>query len=360
MIIVAGTHRVQTGHNAESIYRDLQIYDDNNFVGCACSPIFCPDGSVYIAKKIKKSKWEPNLSTPEKEPKSFRIECKGQTLVLSVIPCIDTLHVDVIGTILSGKRKKSNLVICPSESPRSSLFSDVANLLASRDILFCYANAADSGGSFFNIPDSWSGYLKGHSHFYEKLPPKTEAILELMVDNDCFFLKKGSLDSTPICYHPFPYPIIYAKESRWLDDVEKLKTEILEWLKSSDTASAIEWMDLFLSENLSSLPNNVGVNLKHLRHNILPLFDGDVDSIEKSIQYISIKNIDDALLFWAIRVNNTIDLLSIILKDAPDDLTEDLFSCIKTLKRNRKNLPSTPTIQQSEPQDICCSTRIYR
>ena len=353
MIIVAGTHRVQAGHHAESIYRDLQIYDDNNFVGCACSPIFSPDGSVYIAKKIKKSKWESNLTTPEKEPKSFQLECKGQTISLSVIPCIDSLHADVIGTILSGREKKPNIIVCPSESPNTSLFSDAASLLASRDILFCYANTADSGGSFYNIPDSWGVYLKGHSHFYEELPPKTEAILELMVETDCFFAKKGSLDNTPICYHPFPYPIIYSKESTWIADVEKLKTEIVEWLKSSDTASAIEWIDLFLSENLSKLPSHVGFNLKHIRHNILPLFDGNVDIIKKSTLYISIgKNIDNTLLFWAVRVNNTIDLLSSIIKDVPDELNEDLFSCIKTLKRNRGKLPSVPTTQQEDPSEI--------
>jgi tetratricopeptide (TPR) repeat protein len=353
MIIVAGTHRVQAGHHAESIYRDLQIYEDSNFVGCACSPILCPDGSVYIAKKIKKSKWEPNLSTPENEPKSFQLECKGQTISLSVIPCIDSLHADVIGSILSNKYKKPNIIICPSESPNSSLFGDTANLLASHDILFCYANTADAGGSFYNIPDSWGAYLKGHFHLYEKLPPRTESILELMVENGCFFAKKGSLDATPICYHPFPFPIIYTKESPWVDDVEKLKTEILEWLKSSDTASAIEWTDLFLAENLSNLPNNVGINLKHLRHNFLPLFDGNLDSIEKSTQYLSIgKNIDNTLLFWAVRVNNTIDLLSSIIKEAPEELTDDLFSCIKTLKSNRTKLPPVPTTQQEEPSDI--------
>jgi tetratricopeptide (TPR) repeat protein len=350
MIIVAGTHRVQAGPHVESIYRDLKIYEDTNFVGCACSPIFCPDGTVYIAKKTKKSKWEPNLATPEKEPKSFRIDCKGKTISVSVIPCIDSLHADVIGKILSNKGQQPNIVICPSQSPSTSLFNSTANLLASRDTLFCYVNTADSGGSFYNIPEDWGAYLKGYSHFYEKLPSKTEAILELIVEHDCFYAKKGSLDTSPICCHPFPYPIIYTKESEWLNDVKKLRTEIIEWLKSSDTVSAIEWIDLFLSENLSKLPALVGYNIKYIRHNILPLYDGSVDTIEKSTLHVPIdKKVENTLLLWAIRVNDTIDILSKMIKEVPEDLAEDLFSCLKTQRKNRTKLPPVPDILSAEP-----------
>jgi len=225
MIIVAGTHRVQAGSNVKSIYSELNIYEDSDFVGCACSPIICPDGSVYLAKKIKKSKWEPNLATPEKEPKSFRIECKGELISISVIPCIDSLHTDVIGKILDSKPEKPNIIICPSESPSTSLFESIANLLASSETLFCYVNTAEAGGSFYNIPKAWETYLKGHSHFHENLPSSTEAILELVAEQNCFYAKKGSLDNSPNCYHPFPYPIIYTKESDWLNSVTALKNE---------------------------------------------------------------------------------------------------------------------------------------
>lgn len=262
MIIVAGTHRVHSGINVKSIYSDLGIYDDSDFIGCACSPIIYPDGSVFLAKKIKKSKWEPNLATPEKEPKTFRIKCRGEQISISVIPCIDSLHTDVIGKILSNNEEKPNIIICPSESPSTSLFESIANILASSETLFCYVNTAETGGTFYNIPKAWETYLKGHSHIQEKLPLGTEAILELDIDHNYFYTKKGSLDNSLNCYHPFPYPIIYTKESDWLNDVRVLKNDIAEWLKSSDVTSAIEWIDLYLSENISKLPNLVGENLK--------------------------------------------------------------------------------------------------
>jgi len=301
MIIVAGTHRVQAGPNVESIYRDLQIYEDTNFIGCACSPILCPDGTVRIAKKIKKSKWETNLATPEKEPKSFQIECKGELISLSVIPCIDSLHTDVIGKVLSNKGQRPNIIICPSESPPTSLFVSTANLLASQDTIFCYVNTADSGGSFYNIPKCWETYLKGHSHFYEKLPSRTEAILELIVEHDGFYAKKGSLVASPICYHPFPYPIIYMKESSWSEEVNQLKTDIIELLETSNTVSAIEWVDLFMSENIAKLPFLVAYNIRYIRHNILPLYDGNISTIEKATLCVAInKDIENTLILWSI------------------------------------------------------------
>nr|MBF0220940.1 ATP-binding protein [Desulfobulbaceae bacterium] len=343
MIIVAGTHRVQSGANAESIYRNLKIYEDSNFVGSACSPIICPDGTVYLAKKIKKSKWEPNLVTPEKEPKSFRIECKGEPILISVIPCIDSLHTEVIGKILSNKEQQPNIIICPSESPPTALFESIANLLASSETLFCYANTAEFGGSFYNIPEAWGTYLKGHAHFYDKLPSKTEAILELTVDQNCFYAKKGSLNNAPNCYHPFPYPIICIKESEWLNDIEAFKKETIEWLKASDISPAIEWMDLFLSENFAKLPNLVGQNLKYIRHSILPLYDGGIDTIEKSFLNVPIdEKVENTTLLWAIRVNSTIDILSKLIKNIPDDLADDLFACLKYLRKISKKLPSIP------------------
>ncbi|WDN90898.1 hypothetical protein BuS5_03869 [Desulfosarcina sp. BuS5] len=343
MIIVAGTHRVPAGSNVESIYRDLQIYEDSNFVGCACSPIICPDGTVYLAKKIKKSKWEPNLITPEKESKSFQIECKGEQISISVIPCIDSLHTDVIGKVISDKKQQPNIIICPSESPSTSLFKSIANHIASSETLFCYVNTAAFGGSFYNIPESWGIYLKGHPHFYDKLPPKTEAILELTIDQNCFYAKKGSLNNMPNCYHPFPFPIIYEKESEWLTDLNTLKNDTIEWLESSNIESAIEWMDLFLSENFTKLPDMVGQNLKYLRHSIIPLYDGRIDTIEKSISHVLInKDIENTIFLWADRVNKTIDILSKLIKKIPDNLADDLFSCLKGLRNNSKNLPVVP------------------
>jgi len=194
--------------------------------------------------------------------------------------------------------------------------------------------------------------LKGHSHFQEKLPSSTEAILELIVDQNCFYAKKGSLDNSPNCYHPFPYPIIYTKESDWINNVTVLKNDIAEWLKSSDITTAIEWIDLYLSENLSKLPNLVGENLKYIRHSILPLYDGSIDMIEKSISYVPIKKVENTILLWAIRVNNTIDLLSKLIKEIPDDLADDLFSCLSDQRKNRKKLPHIPDDLPPETESI--------
>ncbi len=175
------------------------------------------------------------------------------------------------------------------------------------------------------------------------MPSKVEGILELIIEHECFYAKRGSLDITPNCYHPLPYPIAYSKESKWMDEIRSLKDDLFEFLESSDIISAIDWIDLFLSENFSKLPILLGQNLKYIRHNVLPLFDGNTETIEKSFLFLMINNsVENTLLHWAIRVDDGIDILSKAIKEVPDELSDDLFSCLKTLRKNRKILPSIP------------------
>jgi len=137
--------------------------------------------------------------------------------------------------------------------------------------------------------------------------------------------------------------VIYFYNSPSNTTFDHNSNETIEWLKSSDINAAIEWMDLYLSENLSRLPNLVGQNLKYIRHSILPLYDGSIDMIEKSISCVPInEKVENTLLLWAIRVNNAIDILSELIKEIPDDLADDLFSCLSDQRKNRRKLPPIP------------------
>jgi hypothetical protein len=72
MLIVAGTHRLSSGGNTMSIYNELGISRDELHIGTACAPVIMPDGTVILAPKVRRSKWEADLILTGQEPKTLK------------------------------------------------------------------------------------------------------------------------------------------------------------------------------------------------------------------------------------------------------------------------------------------------
>jgi hypothetical protein len=134
MVIIAGTHRIPSDEDAKAIYKELGIQSTTIPVGTACAPTIFPDGSVKIAPKLKKSKWEANLNTLSKNPEVMTFSAAGNTVRLAVVPCVDSLHPEVLGT-LWGRREAPEIIICPSLSPSVELFHSSGSLAGAKDTL---------------------------------------------------------------------------------------------------------------------------------------------------------------------------------------------------------------------------------
>lgn len=349
MIIVAGTHRVMTGNEAESIYKKLSIIFDSSSFGCAISPIILPDGSIHIAKKLRKSKWEPNLNVPLHEnPKIITTDCRGISIRLSVVPCIDSLHLDVLGKLWESKENTPHIVICPSLSPSTDPFKNVGSCTTLQGTLFSYINTASFGGTSYCLPKHWEPYFEGFHHTDSDIPKDAEAILELNVDLQEFFIKKGSIKNAPICSHPCYFSVIYTSSADWLSKFYELREDIIEWLTNNERDTAIEWLDSYLTDEASNLPYPILHNLKYIRHSILPLYDGNIDSIKILTELVKISDkIDDIKIHWAKRVNEAIQLLTEYLKVSANDTTQLLFKCLQDLKKLQQNLPQLPLTTSS-------------
>src|SRR5262249_44386985 len=151
-----------------------------------------PDGSIHVVTKVRASKWESNLVTLQIDPDIIRINTRGNNVNLAVIPCIDCLYPEVLGALWRA-HPAPNIVLCPSLSPVQDHFHNVASVIASKGVLFAFANSASFGGTFFNVPESWLPYLKGASHLEGPLPKGHEAVLALSTNPDAFFVTKGTI-----------------------------------------------------------------------------------------------------------------------------------------------------------------------
>lgn len=340
MIIIAGTHRVPSGSNANSVYQELGLNPDLLPLGSACAPIFLPDGSTRIALKLKKSKWEPNLNTPLEDPGVIEGEFEGEKIRIAVIPCVDSLHSEVIGKLFANRTTTPDIIFCPSQSPVIDPFIVIGMEVALRERIFAYVNTSSFGGTSFNLPSKWDPYLTGIPPICKTLPQGSEAILEIDVNLKSFFLKKGSIEDGNPGAHPKLFPIVYAQNNTWVSKYEKLGKDICELLQIPDIETATEWLDSYLTEEASNLPVLVLQNLKHLRHCILPLYDGNLEPLRDSLDIVRIReNISDTELIWANRVNKAISLLTKLFPEAPTNLTDAILYSLKTLKAQKESLP---------------------
>jgi hypothetical protein len=277
VLIVAGTHRIESGEEVREIYKSLDLLPQSVQAGAACAPILFPDGHVEVVNKSKRSKWEANLKTIDEDPKLINVELAGVKIRLSVVPCIDSLHPDIFGKLFDDDLGSPNLILCPSLSPSISPFHHVGSVAVWKEVLFAYVNSAVFGGTFFGIPDNWKPYLKGPVCNLENIPKGIEAILEIDINPQALFLKKGSLESSIPCSNPISFPIVYKKESNWLDEFEDKINKIVDFVEDNKIANSIEMIDSYLTDKAYELPDLVTQNIKYLRHCLLPLYDGNLE-----------------------------------------------------------------------------------
>lgn len=354
MIIVAGSHRVKSDERDKKIYQRLDIVPQTAPVGSACVPILLPDGSVKIVKKSKQSRWEPNLVVSDSEPLIIETKWNGKALTFAVVPCIDSLHLNVVGKVWEKGNVSPGLVLCPSLSPSVALFENAGSLVRLKEVLFGYANAAVYGGTFFNIPSYWDPFLRGPKYGAQNLPKGVEAILEIEFDSEVFFLKRGSVNASLLCTHPVSYPIVYKKEARWLSKFDKIRKFVLNFLESNKADNAKELLSKYLADHAAKLPDLVMKNIKDLRHSLIPLYEGDISVIQKATELVRVgENVEDPAVFNAKRVHSAIKALTgQLVAVTSDSHTAMLLKCLECLKKHQRALPSVEAI------DISDETRI--
>ncbi len=211
------------------------------------------------------------------------------------------------------------------------------------EALFAFVNSSNYGGTSFNIPDQWKLVLEGYQPHIDKLPQDVEAISELEIDANQLFLKKGSVKTSPHGSHPISYPFVYENRAEWFGEYNTLRGEISEWLENQEVQMSVEWLDSYLTDNAAYLPEMVLENLKILRNKLLPLYDGNVKTIDSLFAVANIStSVEDTRFFWAKRVNDSIRLITEYINTSSFDDIEVALNCIKGLKGFQRILPQLP------------------
>jgi len=334
ILIVAGTHRVRFTETSKEIYKSIGLDIGTLRNGSAIAPIIHPTtGTVEIAAKRYRSKWEPNLDVSLETKDIYEVSLDDKLLRIGVATCIDALHVDRLGSLWTDRVSKPHIIICPSLSPSVEQFTNVGKILAGQETLFAFVNSAEFGGTAFNIPKEWEQYLPGTRTPGGGMLHRCEAILEIDVNVEFFFIKKRSVETAPPCSSTRYFPIVYAATGKWMDRYSALEKQVLELLNSGDSGSTIERVDGFLSEQETPLPNEVVIKLRELQQGQLALFAGDVNAVRESLTLIVLpKEIDDTRLFFARRIQQVIGLITATLKSPTGESTQSLINYLGALK----------------------------
>jgi class 3 adenylate cyclase/tetratricopeptide (TPR) repeat protein/predicted amidohydrolase len=334
ILIVAGTHRVRFTETSKEVYKSIGLDIGTLRNGSAIAPIIHPDtGTVEISAKRYRSKWEPNLDVSGQTKDIYEVSLDDKLLRIGVATCIDALHVDRLGSLWTDGVSKPHIIICPSLSPSVEQFTNVGKILAGQETLFAFVNSAEFGGTAFNIPKEWEQYLPGTRTPGGGMLHKSEAILEIDVNAECFFIKKRSVETAPPCSSTRYFPIVYAASGKWMDRYSALEKQVVELLGSGDSGSTIERVDSFLSEQETPLPHEVATKLHELRHGQLALFAGDVNAVRESLMLIVLpKEIDDTQLFFARRIQQVIGVITATLKSPTGKFTQSLINYLGALK----------------------------
>jgi len=334
ILIVAGTHRVRFTETSKEIYKSIGLDIGTLRNGSAIAPIIHPTtGTVEISAKRYRSKWEPNLDVSGQTRDIYEVSLDNKLLRIGVATCIDALHVDRLGSLWTDKVSKPHIIICPSLSPSVEQFTNVGKILAGQETLFAFVNSAEFGGTAFNIPKEWEQYLPGIRTPGGGMHHRSEAILEIDVNVECFFIKKRSVETAPPCSATRYFPIVYTSTGKWMDRYSALEKQVLELLGSGDSGSTIERVDRFLSEQETLLPREVATKLRELRQGQLALFAGDVNAVRESLTLIVLpKEIDDTRLFFARRIQQVIGLITATLKSPTGEFTQSLITYLGVLK----------------------------
>jgi len=333
ILIVAGTHRVRFTETSQDVYNSIGLDIHRLKNGSAVSPIIYPSGLVDISVKRCKSKWEPNLDVSSQTKDIHEVYLDSKKLRIAIAPCIDSLHMDILGAFWANKAKKPHIVICPSLSPTIDMFANVGEILASHETLFAFVNSAKFGGTAFNVPQAWQQYLPGIGCCSKSISSDSEAILEIDVNADSFFTKTGSVEVQPPCDKVKDFPIVYTSTQHWVDSYLELEKDIVELLDSSDSASAIEWVDGFLAEQKAPLSDEIVCKLKNLRHGQLVLFSGNIDAIKDALLVVFLtQELEDSRLLFAKRIKQSLDLVTTIIRSTTGADTGALINYLRVLK----------------------------
>jgi tetratricopeptide (TPR) repeat protein len=357
IFIVAGTHRVRLTEISLDIYESLGLDTSKIKNGTAVAPIIYPDtGIINLSSKTSRSKWEPDLDVSAQIDDIHEVKINDMRLRVAVFPCIDALQLGIFYS-WDNNGNKPHILICPSLSPTVNLFTNVGNLLAANEILFAFVNSAEFGGTGFNIPKEWEPYVTGVGSPNKCINACCEAILELDVDADSFFLKKGSVKTKAPCNAARRFPIVYFSTGNWIDKYLELSKDILELLNSNDSVGAIEWVDNFLSDQVTPVPEEIISNLHELRYGPLVLFSGNVDDIRDSLQLAILpKELDDSRLFFAERIARLIKLITSILQSSTGEDTALLISYLRILKVGQERFSLEIFSQEATARIVSRST----
>jgi class 3 adenylate cyclase/tetratricopeptide (TPR) repeat protein len=334
ILIVAGTHRVRFTETSKDIYKNIGLDIKTLRNGSAIAPVIYPDtGKVEISAKRYRSKWEPNLDVSGQSRDIYDVNLDNKVVRIGVATCIDALHVERLGSLWADSASKPHIIISPSLSPSVEQFTNVGKILASQETLFAYVNSAAFGGTAFNIPKEWEPYLPGTRASGGSALSKSEAILEIDVNVECFHVKKRSVETAPPCSNTRYFPIVYASTGKWMDRYSAVEKQVVELLNSGDTAGTIGRIDSFLSEQKASLPHEVATKLHEVQQGQLALFAGDIDAVRESLTVVVLpKEIDDTRLFFGRRIQQVIGLITATLKSPTGKSTESLINYLSALK----------------------------
>lgn len=338
VLIVAGTHKVRITESSKKTYESIGLDISNIQNGCAISPIIHPTGTVGISVKRYRSKWEPSLDVTLQTSDIHEVNLYDRVVRVAVVPCIDALQLDTFAALWADEDGKPDIVICPSLSPTTDLFENIGNLLAAHETVFAFANSAMFGGTAFNVPDAWKQHLPGGQWTYGCSIAHYEAVVELDVDANAFFMKKGSLEAEPPCSNVKHFPIVYASTSSWVDEYIQLEKDILELLDDGDSNTAIDWIDGSLIEQNVPLPDEIVSRLQRLRHGQLMLFSGDMEAVKEGLMLVLLaQEVEDSRLVFANRTKELISLVTTTLQSSTGEATELLINYLVVLKNNQSD-----------------------
>ncbi len=348
ILIVAGTHRVRLTQDTRKRYTELGVDVSKISNGAAIAPVIYPDGSICLAPKRAKSKWEPNLYIPTDETPVFEMDFNGNKVTFVVTPCIDSLRLDTFDFLKKG-HDRPNMVFCPALSPATEMFDDMGKVLSSNEIFFALVNSAAYGGSGFNVPEAWLKYVSGVKPLYKNLPKNYEAILEIDIETDSYFIKKGTVNAVAPCSHPRIFPIVYRKGNDWIGEFEAIRKDTLEMLRDGSPEEAVDWIDGSLSSQEIVMPEAIISILRDCRHRYLALYGGDIRAVEDALTLMCIADdIIDTRRLFAKRVNQALDILMETFRGANEEPSDLLLDTLRELKRTQIQIgPTEPEMDET-------------
>lgn len=348
ILIIAGSHRVEGTPESKKIYSEVGLFTAGLPIGNACVPIIFPDGQISHALKLKRSKWEQNLKVDNTEPVVFSTKINGHCFDFSVVPCIDSLHPDIIGNLMS-RADRPQTIFCPSLSPSTTHFSATGSLLSLNETLFAYVNAANHGETSFNLPEKWTTYLKGHT-VYASVPKGTEAILELDYDPSAFFQKLGTIKPAVKSKKTMLAPIVFGKRSAWLKEYNDLVAVTLQCLKEGEPHLAVDFINSFLIDEGQKIPATMLGRLKYLQHSYLPLYDGDVTSVTDLLHIMQVNDVEGIVQFNTTFVRKAITCITELITTEIDQ--SDFDRSLKILSSLKKAVRALPPLEQTSTEEI--------